>query len=182
MSKIMFCEKCRWCIPNEEAGHFICVANMNKLKEGVIPIVKDCNHFEYKKRFTESTIDNWESFIVDNEDEKEYGCKIGPLLNLLNDLQEEKQYIYELQAFGYSDFEHYILTHNIKFSKEEFQKVVTTARKKAMYESDVNPYNFFYFSKVINVLKKDFGFKESNHLIADCGCNMSHKVEVERND
>ena len=36
------------------------------------------------ERYTKSTIDNWESYIVDNETGKEYGCNIDPLLQLLN--------------------------------------------------------------------------------------------------
>ena len=50
------------------------------------------------KRFTKRTIDNWESYIVDNGTGKEYGSQIDPILELLNELQEENQRLLELSS------------------------------------------------------------------------------------
>lgn len=50
------------------------------------------------KRFTKRTIDNWESYIVDNGTGKEYGSQIDPILELLNELQDENQRLLELSS------------------------------------------------------------------------------------
>ena len=49
---------------------------------------KPCNLCDMDKRFTKHTIDNWESYIIDNLTDKEYGSKIDPLLELLNSLED----------------------------------------------------------------------------------------------
>ena len=43
-------------------------------------------------------------------------------------------FVYEIQAFAYSDFEHHILLHEKEFSKIEFRKMIEKARQKAQYE------------------------------------------------
>ena len=48
-----------------------------------------------EKRFTKRTIDNWESYIIDNETGEEYGNSIDPLINLLNHLNNEKTQLQE---------------------------------------------------------------------------------------
>ena len=49
---------------------------------------KDCEYCDLNKRFTKYTVDNWESYILDNLTGKEYGCRIDPLLDLCNGLND----------------------------------------------------------------------------------------------
>ena len=48
----------------------------------------DCENCELNKRYTKRTVDNWESYIVDNKTGEEYGNDINPLLDLLNEQEE----------------------------------------------------------------------------------------------
>lgn len=52
----------------------------------------DCENCPLNKRFIEKTIDNWESYIHDNKTGKEYGQDISIIIDLLNDLEEEKEF------------------------------------------------------------------------------------------
>lgn len=48
------------------------------------------NAWEFKMpRYTKKTIDNWESYIVDNNTGEEYGQEIDRLLEILNKHQED---------------------------------------------------------------------------------------------
>lgn len=50
----------------------------------------DCESCPLNKRFIEHTIDNWESYILDQETLEEYGSNIDKIIDLLNELSEEK--------------------------------------------------------------------------------------------
>lgn len=51
-------------------------------------------------------------------------------------------YVYEIQAFAYSDFEHRILLHEKKFNKITFRKMIEKSRQKAKEKSESN-FNYF---------------------------------------
>ena len=93
--------------------------------------------------------------------------------------------IYELQAFAYSDFEHYILLHEEQFNEVQFRKMVEIARQKAkqkMEEDDDYYWKYNYPENVIDILKEDYGFKGSEHLVAYVGCDYADKCNVRRED
>ena len=94
----------------------------------------------------------------------------------------EKYYVYEIQAFAYSNFEHYIILHKTKFSKIEFRKMIEKARQKAkaITETDIEFWKYYYPITFIEILKEDYGFIESNHLVAHVGCDYDDICEVER--
>ena len=90
--------------------------------------------------------------------------------------------VYEIQAFAYSDFEHYILLHEKSFSKIEFRKMVEIARRKCKERCDSSFDTFlnaYYPRDVIEVLKQEFGFVESDHLVAYVGCDYDSVCEVD---
>ena len=41
-------------------------------------------------------------------------------------------FIYEIQAFAYGNFEHYILLHEKQFNKTQFRKMIEKSRQKAI--------------------------------------------------
>ena len=90
-------------------------------------------------------------------------------------------FIYEIQAFAYSDFEHHILVHEKKFTQIEFRKMIEIARQKAAKkaeEDDEYYWNYNYPDNFIKVLKDDFGFKSPEYLIGYVGCNFDDAVEM----
>lgn len=92
-----------------------------------------------------------------------------------------EMFIYEIQAFAYSDFEHHILLHEKKFSKIEFRKMIEIARQKAKAKSeqvDDFYWRYAYPENFIKFLKEDFGFMESKHLVAYVGCDFDDICEV----
>lgn len=94
-----------------------------------------------------------------------------------------EKYIYEIQAFSYSQFEHHILLHTKQFSKTEFRKMIEIARQKAK-ELQKNDDDFFwrynYPNDVVSILEEDFGFVRSDHLIAHVGCTHDDICRVEK--
>ena len=91
-------------------------------------------------------------------------------------------YTYEIQAYGYEDTTHEVLTHTKKFTKQEFLQLLETARKKASYDTRILGNTPFDFFAVIGILKKEYGFTTSQHLTVDLGCNLEDKLEVLTND
>lgn len=94
------------------------------------------------------------------------------------------EYIYEIQAFAWSDFQHDILTHTRKFSKEELEEIILEARRKLELRERCLGYrdSFNYPNDLIGILKREYGFKESNHLVAYVGCYATDKIAVEVED
>ena len=45
-------------------------------------------------------------------------------------------FIYEIQAFAYSNFEHYILLHEKQFNKIQFRKMIEKSRQKAKQKAE----------------------------------------------
>lgn len=91
-------------------------------------------------------------------------------------------FVYEIQAFAYSDFEHYILLHEKEFNKIEFRKMIEKARQKAKKIADKSfdtwlrhryPINF------IKILEEDYGFVDSKHLVGYVGCDFNDICDVE---
>ena len=68
-----------------------------------------------------------------------------------------KMFIYEIQAFAYSDFQHHILLHEKKFSKIEFRKMIEIARQKAKakMEQDDFYWRYNYPDNFIKFLKRN---------------------------
>ena len=96
-----------------------------------------------------------------------------------------EMFIYEIQAFAYSNFEHHILLHEKKFSKREFRKMIEIVRQKAknrMEWDDDYFWKYAYPDNFIKFLKEDFGFIESEHLVAHVGCDYDDICKVELND
>lgn len=94
-------------------------------------------------------------------------------------------FIYEIQAFAYSNFEHYILLHEKQFNKTQFRKMIEKSRQKAIaktIESDEFYWKYNYPRNFIYFMKKDYGFKESKHLVADVGCDLRDICEVNMNE
>ena len=94
-------------------------------------------------------------------------------------------FVYEIQAFAYSDFEHHILLHEKEFSKIEFRKMIEKARQKAKKiaeESFDNCLRYSYPYNVIRILKEDYGFVDSEHIIAYVGCDFDDRCEVMYDD
>jgi len=93
--------------------------------------------------------------------------------------------IYEIQAFSYSQFQHHILLHEEKFSEVQLRKMVEIAKQKAKkrmtYDDDFY-WKHNYPDDVIAILKEDYGFKSSEHLVAYVGCDYDDKSAVERSD
>ena len=91
-------------------------------------------------------------------------------------------FIYEIQAFAYSDFEHYILLHEKQFSKIELRKMIEKSRQKAIQkikESDDFYWKYNYPRNFIQFMIEDYGFEYSKHLVAIVGGNLTDKCEVE---
>ena len=96
-----------------------------------------------------------------------------------------KLFVYEIQAIAYSDFQHHILLHEKEFSKIEFRKMIEKARQKAKQIADKSfntwlRYN--YPDNFIRILKEDYGFVDSEHIIAYVGCNFDDICEVRYDD
>ena len=94
----------------------------------------------------------------------------------------EKMFVYEIQAFAYSDFEDYILVHEKQFTETEFRKMIEIARQKAkkkMITDDDFFWKYNYPDNFIHFLKEDFGFKDSEHLVAYTGCDFDDVATVE---
>ena len=94
-------------------------------------------------------------------------------------------FIYEIQAFAYSDFEHYILLHEKQFTKIEFRKMIEKSRQKAKQkavESDEFYWSYNYPESFIKFMKEDYGFVESEHLVAHVGSYFDDKCEVNMNE
>jgi hypothetical protein len=92
-----------------------------------------------------------------------------------------KKYIYEIQAFAYSDFEHWILTHEKRYTKKEFLKIVEKARSEIKMDRDafLHKTSTCYPYDLINKLTTEYGFKHSDHPIVDVGCYGSDKLTLE---
>ena len=90
-------------------------------------------------------------------------------------------FIYEIQAFAYSDFEHHILVHEKQFTQIEFRKMIEIARQKAKKkakEDDEYFWTYNYPDNFIKFLKDDFGFKDPEYLIGYVGCNFDDPCEM----
>ena len=93
------------------------------------------------------------------------------------------KYIYEIQAFAYSDFEHHILLHKEKFSDKELEEMIEKARKETCPEYDeyglrkkwVN-----YPDEFIRYLINEFGFEYSKHKVVYVGCGYKDKISIEK--
>lgn len=91
-------------------------------------------------------------------------------------------YIYEIQAFAYSDFEHHILLHKEKFLDKQLEEIIEKARKETRPEYDeyglrktwVN-----YPDEFIRYLVDEFGFEYSNHKVVYVGCGYKDEIEIE---
>ena len=94
----------------------------------------------------------------------------------------KKFYVYEIQAFDYSDFAHYILLHEKQFSEKEFKEMIDAARKKTCPPEDEWGLREYvdYPTVFIRALKEDFGFVESEHLVAYVGCDYGDECRVRR--
>ena len=93
-----------------------------------------------------------------------------------------EKFIYEIQAFAYSNFEHHILLHEKEFSAIEFRKMIEIARQKAknLHEKDDDfYYRYNYPENVIAIMIKEFGFVKSEHLTAHVGCDFNDVCDVE---
>ena len=94
-------------------------------------------------------------------------------------------FVYEIQAFAYSDFEHHILLHEKEFSKIEFRKMIEKARQKAKKIAEESFDNFLRYSypyNFIRILKEDYGFVDSEHIIAYVGCDFDDRCEMGYDD
>ena len=94
-------------------------------------------------------------------------------------------FIYEIQAFAYSNFEHYILLHEKQFNKIQFRKMIEKSRQKAKQKADENDefyWMYDYPENVIKFMKEDYGFVESEHLVAHVGSYFDDKCEVNINE
>ena len=92
-----------------------------------------------------------------------------------------EMFIYEIQAFAYSDFQHHILLHEKKFTEIEFRKMIEIARQKAKNRMETDDdffWKYNYPDNFIKFLKEDFGFIESKHLVAYVGCDFDDICEV----
>ena len=91
------------------------------------------------------------------------------------------EYIYEIQAFAWSDFQHDILTHTKKYTKEELEEIILEARSKLKIDRNILGHkdSSNYPNDLIGILKREYGFKKSNHLVAYVGCYASDKIAVE---
>lgn len=72
-------------------------------------------------------------------------------------------YIYQLTAFEYSDFRYWLLTHEKKYTEEEFKAIVKEADSKV----EVEWVHFNYINYLIYVLVHEYGFKRVESTI-DC--------------
>lgn len=96
-----------------------------------------------------------------------------------------KKFIYEIQAFAYSDFEHHILVHEKKFTEIEFRKMIEIARQKAKKkakEDDGYFWKYKYPDNFIKFLKEDFGFESPEYLIGYVGCTFDDSCEMIRHE
>lgn len=94
-------------------------------------------------------------------------------------------FVYEIQAYAYSDFESHILLHEKLFTAEEFMEMIEICRVKS--KEIINnkwkiKFGYYYPNLVIKFLVEDFNFKFSEHLIAYVGCSYEDSVEVELNE
>lgn len=81
-------------------------------------------------------------------------------------------YIYEIQAFAYSDFEHYIIGHTNKYTPTEFQEMVEKAAAKVKLKRNM----WDYPNHVLTILKNDYGFVELDYPVCHIGCGSGDKV------
>lgn len=64
-------------------------------------------------------------------------------------------YIYELQAFDYSNFSYWLLSHEKKYSEKEFQEIVKEAHSKIKKSRRDRG----YINDLISVLGQKYGFR-----------------------
>lgn len=64
-------------------------------------------------------------------------------------------YIYEIQAYDYSNFSYWLISHEKKYTKEEFKKICEEADKKI--KTKFTDWN--YVSDLISMLCQQYGFK-----------------------
>lgn len=64
-------------------------------------------------------------------------------------------YVYELTAFEYSDFSYWLLSHEKKYSEEEFKAIVREADSKIKK----NCHEWGYINDLISILGQQYGFK-----------------------
>ena len=58
----------------------------------------DCNSCDLNKRYSKRTVDNWETYIVDNGTGREYGYNVDNILDLLNSQEERIESLHETIA------------------------------------------------------------------------------------
>ena len=96
-------------------------------------------------------------------------------------------YVYELDAFAYSDFETHVLIHEKKFNKTEFRKMIEISRQKAKkkyksYKGKWVSRMEYYPTDLIRILIEDYGFKKPEILIADVGCHYDDIIHFYKSD
>lgn len=93
-------------------------------------------------RFTKKTIDNWESYIVDNYTGKEYGYDIDETIELLNNVQLETE-TWENMKFKIEDDKLQIICEDINIGVE------------MQYVDDISPNELFeLFINAMKMIKR----------------------------
>lgn len=87
----------------------------------------------------------------------------------------KKRYIYVIEAYGYSDFETHILSHETKMSDKTFFDIVKKAQRLCKTEN-YSPYD--YSSNVIACLCSEFGFETFDFPCVHIGCSTKSKCSM----
>ncbi len=74
-------------------------------------------------------------------------------------------YIYELTAHEYSDFTYWLLTHEKKYTEEEFKTIVKEADSKIKRHWN----DWRYINDLLSILGQQYGFKTVNPVSCHIG-------------
>lgn len=91
----------------------------------------------------------------------------------------EKRYIYVLEAYAYSDFTTYILTHKTSMSKKMFFKLVKKAQELCETKNYIPDKHYTdYACNMVACLCKVFGFEEFDYPSVSIGVSPKSKCAM----
>ena len=79
-----------------------------------------------------------------------------------------KVYIYQIQAYKYSDFTTWEISHEKEYSEEEFKAILKEAKSKL--SEDAHPWNFI--NNLIAILGQQYGFKKVKYTAVVHTCEL----------
>lgn len=82
-------------------------------------------------------------------------------------------YIYELTAYEYSDFTYWLVSHEKKYTKEEFKAILEEAASKI--NTDTSAYS--YIPDLLSILGQQYGFRSVKPVSCHVGGYHGFRIE-----